>query len=183
MSDEPLSYNCASIGNHTPNDCGDEILSGYSQLILLRPGHGITSFTNASQYTTALNNGTAIMVREVRMGFDAPSPIEIEPNVSGAPPKVVNYDRTAPVKDGNVSAANDEWYSDADTGQVFAGFVAYSESDPDAPRVRVVTGRVTMVGGLIAADTDSETERYEHTLKWKSKRGPVMYDAPTGIFD
>lgn len=181
-ADDCLSYNCTSIGNHTPNDCGTEILSGYSELILLECGHGITNFESAAQYTAALNAGTAIMVQEVKMGFDLPSAISVTPNVSGETETTVNYNRTATVKDGNVSGANDDWYSSANVGRRFAGFIAYSNSDPDNPRIRVVLGKVKMNGGLVALDDDTDTERYEHTLAWKSKTGPRMYTAPVGIF-
>lgn len=178
-----LSYNCTSIGNHTPNDCGAEILAGFSEVILLECGHNITNWESAAQYTSALNAGTAIMVQEVRAGIDAPSPIEIEPTVSGAPPTVVNYDRTATLKDGNVSGANDDWYTSANVGRSFAGAVFYSNSDSDNPIINVITGRVKLVGGKVVADNDNDTQRYEHILKWRSKTGPRQYAAPTGIFD
>lgn len=177
-----VTYNCDELPGYILNEC-DDVLDGFSQIMLLECGHGITDFTNPTQYNAALSAGKAKIMPAVKAGLDLPSALSVEANVSGETPNNVNYDRTATVIDGNVSLNNDNFYDVVHGGHKFGGFVLFSNSDEDNPRIEVVNAVVKASGGKVAGNTGGDTTRYETTLAWRSKKGPKTYPAPAGIFD
>lgn len=178
-----ISYECDPLGDYLQNDCGVEQLGGNNQLILLECNHTITDFTNATQINNNINAGTAKLLGPLKAGIDAPSPIEVEPMVSGAPASAVNYDRTVTFMDGNVNATNDAFYDTVVGGRSFGGIVLYSDSDPDNPIINVIEGNIKATGGKVMPNNDNEQTRYEVVLKVRKRTGFLQYAAPAGVFD
>src|SRR3990170_4787181 len=101
------NYNCdEALGNHLLNDCGEEKQGGIKDLIILECNHQLTDPSDANAVAAEINAGRATLVKNLKIGIAAPNPIEAEPQISCSTSKVVTYDRTANMVDGNVNSNN-----------------------------------------------------------------------------
>lgn len=179
MSENCPSYNCQSITTHLLNDCENEFQGGSDQIVLLLCGHTVTDPSNGTQINSNISNGKAVLIRNVKFGLDAPSPIEIESNISCRGPKVVTYDRTAPMIDSNVNSNNVTMYNQLLNGYTIAGIIFFECS---ANRVTWIDDLIRATGGRIMPNEDNEFQRFETVFKWRSKNEGQIYPAPAGVF-
>lgn len=177
-----INYDCDdALGLHLLNDCGEEIQGGIKHAIILECNHAITDPSNATQVQAALDDGTATIFKNLKVGIGAASPIMVASNVSCSTDKLVNYDRTLSWMDGNVNEQNiDNVYNNLLNGQSKGGVILY---ECGSGKVTWIDDEIKWTGSRIVPDTDNEFQRFECTGTWRSKYEPLIYDAPPGIFD
>lgn len=174
-----VTYNCDEITEHLKNDCEEFLQGGIPQVILLECNHTVTDPSNASQITANIAAGTATLIQNVKIGVDAASPVEIDSPISCQPPKLVNYDRSASYMDANVNSNNITLYDTCFSGRSFGGMIVY---ECGADQVTWYDSVLNMTGSRIIPNNDLEFQRFEGTVKWKSKTEGQIYAAPAGIF-
>lgn len=181
-----LNYDCNDpLGTHLPNDCGEELLAGASGMVLLECNHQLTSASSASQINTEIAAGRARLLLNLKVGVDAPSPIEIESNVSGGTTKLVTYDRTLNLIDGNVSSNNISFYDGVFGGRVFGGAILYlvgTEESDLGTQVYFINSAINFTGGLTIPSNNNEFMTFNGVAKWRGKTMGTLVTAPVGIF-
>lgn len=182
-----LNYDCSDpLGTHLPNDCGEELLGGVSGILLLECNHTLTSASSASQITAQIAAGKAHLLLNLKIGVEAPSPVEIDSNVSGGTTKLVTYDRTLTLTDGNVSSNNISFYDGVFGGRVFGGAILYmvgTEESDIGTKVLFIDSAINFTGGLTVPDNNNAFMTFNGTAKWRSKSMGTLVDAPVGIFE
>jgi len=177
-----IDYNCSDLADHLMNDCAEELTGGQDQAILLDCDHTITDFSNGTQINAAITAGTAVLVKNIKVGLDLPSAIELDSNIANRSPKLVNYDRTGTWIDGNVNNNNvNTFYPSWLQGRTLGGMIIY-ENGNDTKAVTVIDAPIQATGGRIIPADNNEFQRFEVAFKWKSKTDPKRYSAPTGVF-
>ena len=177
-----IDYNCSDLEDHLMNDCAEELLGGQDQVVLLDCDHTITDPSNGTQINANIASGTAILVKNVKVGLDAPSPIELDSNIANRPSKLVNYDRTGTYMDGNVNNHNvNVFYPSWLAGRSLGGMIIY-ENGNDTKAVTWIDEPIYATGGRILPADNNEFQRFEVGFKWKNKTDPKRYAAPTGVF-
>lgn len=170
------------LTDHEKNDCYYP-KGGISAFGILRTGHGITDFSNASQVQAAITAGTLKLVLNIKGELPEPSPVEGEnPLACGSETIVDGYDYTFEVSDFNVNATNDEFYRLANLSQ-FKGIVFYMCEEQ---QVRVVETGVNFISRLVIPRSNKEKQSYLITAKWSQsvkEPFPVLFEAPAGIFE
>lgn len=177
-----IDYNCTDLEDHLMNDCAEELGGGQDQAVLLDCDHAITDFSNGTQINNAITAGTAILLKNVKIGLDLPSPIEIDSNIANRTQKLVNYDRTGTLIDGNINHHNvNTFYPSWLSGRALGGMIIY-ENGNDTKAVTVIDSPIQATGGRILPPDNNEFQRFEVAFKWRKKTDPKRYDAPTGVF-
>jgi hypothetical protein len=178
-----MSTNCTAeeLDDHEANACYYP-KGGISAIAILKSGHGITDFANATQTNAAIAAGNYKIISPIKAELPAPSPVEGE-NVTacGSETIVDGFDYTIPYKDFNVNAVNDEMYRQANLSQ-FSGVVMYMCEEE---QIRVVESGVNIVAGLLIPASNKEKQHYPVTIKWSQsvqESFPVLHEAPAGVF-
>lgn len=181
-----LNYDCNDpLGTHVPNDCGEELLAGVSGMVLLECNTQLTSASSASQINAEISAGRARLLLNLKVGIDAPSPIEIESNVAGGTTKLVTYDRTLNLIDGNVSSSNISFYDGVFGGRVFGGAILYlvgTEESTVGEQVYYINSAINFTGGLTIPNNNNEFMTFNGVAKWRGKTMGTLVTAPVGIF-
>jgi hypothetical protein len=180
-----LNYDCNDpIGIHLPNTCGEELLGGGSGLLLLECDNQLVDPSNASQIQAEIAAGRAHLVKNVKIGIEAPSPVEIDSNVAGGTTKLVTYDRTLTLIDGNVSNNNISFYDSVFGGRVFGGAIIYLVGTEESSQTLVyyVDDAINFTGGLTIPNNDNEFMTFNGNGKWRKKTMGTLINAPVGIF-
>lgn len=181
-----LDYSCnESLGAQELNLCGEELLGGISALILLECEHQLTDPSSADQIATEIAAGRATKVVGIKVGIAKPSPVEIESNVSCGITKLVTYDRTGTLIDGNVNAANITFYNKVFGGRVFGGAILYlcgTQESAGGELVEWIDAAITFTGGKVTPNTNNAFQTFEGDFKWRKKAGAALYAAPAGVF-
>lgn len=155
---------------------------GISKVGILKTGHNITDFSNATQVQAAITAGTLVITGGLKADIPEPSPIEGEnPIACGSDTIVDGFDNTANIIDFNVNAANDAFYNSLNKSQ-FAGIIFYLCQQDS---VRVVEEPISFVSRYVSDPSNKVKDRYLITAKWSTAVDdsiPVLYDAPVGIF-
>jgi len=181
-----IDYSCNDeLGTHLLNICGDELLGGISAFIFLECNHQLTNASNATQIAAEIAAGRATKVVGIKVGIAKPSPVEIESNVSCGTTKLVTYDRTGTLVDGNVNPSNIGFYNGVFGGRVFGGLIMYLcgtiESD-QGELVEWIDAAVSFTGGKVTPNTNNSFQTFEGDFKWRKKTMPSLHNAPAGIF-
>lgn len=181
-----LNYDCNDpLGTHLPNDCSEELLAGVSGMVLLECNTQLTSASSASQINAEIAAGRARLLLNLKVGVDPPSPIEIESNVAGGTTKLVTYDRTLSLIDGNVSSNNISFYDGVFGGRVFGGAILYlvgTEESDLGTQVYYINSAINFTGGLTIPNNNNEFMTFNGVAKWRGKTMGTLVTAPVGIF-
>lgn len=156
---------------------------GNSAAFVLKEGHGITDFANATQWTSAINAGTARIFTPIKGEFPEPTAVEGE-NVTACGPDTIldGFDNVFDWKDFNVNATNDEVYGQLNRSE-FSGFGWYNCS---SEQIRVIERGVNFVATPASSPVSNKEKQFYHAIaKWSTSvqdSFPVLYEAPVGIF-
>ena len=177
-----IDYNCSDpLGLHLLNDCGDELQGGVKHAIILECDTTLTDPSNGTEVLAEIAAGRATLVKNVKIGMPAASPIKISSNVACSTDKLVTYDRTLTWVDGNVNDNNiTEFYNNLLAGQSKGGLIIY---ECGADQVTWIDDEVRFTGSRIIPDSDNEFQRFEATVEWRNKLDSMIYTTPTGVFD
>lgn len=178
-----MSTLCTSedLDDHEANECYYP-KGGISAAALLKTGHAITDFANATQTNAAIAAGKYKIITPIKAELPAASPVEGEnPTACGSDTIVDGFDYQVTWKDFNVNAANDEMYRQANLSQ-FPGLVLYMCEEE---QIRVLERGVNLVATLIIPASNKEKQYYQVTAKWSQsvqESFPVLHEAPVGVF-
>lgn len=176
-----INYECdEALGTHLLNACGEEIQGGVKNCIVLECGHTVTDPSNATEIQDNIDNGKATLIKNVKISLPAPSPIMAASNVACSTDKLVTYDRSLSLMDGNVNDVNIDFYNRLLSGQSKGGIIIHECA---ADKVTWIDDEIKFVGGRIIPDNDNEFQRFEITGNWRNKYEAQIYDVPPGIFN
>lgn len=181
-----INYDCAdALGQHLPNDCGEELLAGGSGAILLECNHQLTSASSAAQINAEIAAGRATRIDGVRIGLDDPAAVQIESNIVGGTQKLVTYNRSGTLIDANVNSNNIDLYNNLLGGKTMGGMIVYlkgtEESDAGA-QVLWIDAAIDFTGGMPLKNNNDDTIKFNNKFTWRKKDMPQIYTAPVGIF-
>jgi hypothetical protein len=178
-----MSIQCSfeELDAHEANNC-QYPKGGISAIGILKTGHGITDFANATQVNAAIADGKLKLITNIKAELPEPSPVEGEnPIACGSDTIVDGFDYTLEVKDFNVNSGNDEFYRQLNLSQ-FPGLIIYMCSEDE---IRVIESGVNFVSRLVIPLSNKEKQSYLVTAKWSQSVQdplPVLYTAPEGVF-
>lgn len=177
-----VDYLCNDLETHLLNDCSEELLGGQDQAVIYKCAANITDPSDGAQILAAIAAGDAVLVKNIKVGIDAPSPIEIDSNIALRTAKVANYDRTATWMDGNINNQNvNTFYPSWWNGTPIGGAIIY-ENGNSTKAVTWINSPIQGIGGRILPPDNNEFQRFEGTLKWKNLTDPTRHAAPAGVF-
>jgi hypothetical protein len=174
-----IDYNCSDLEDHLLNDCGEELPGGSNQMVILDCDHTVTDPTNGTTINADISAGRAILVRNVKIGMPAPSPVTVPSNIANQTDKLVNYDRSLTLIDGNINAQNILFYRALLQGRTIGGIIFY---EVDANQVTWIDAAIKATGGRVFPDSNIEFQRVETTFTWRKLDEPQVYSTPTGVF-
>jgi hypothetical protein len=180
------NYNCGDdIGDHELNTCSEELRGGGSSVIFFECNTEITDYTSSAQILAEIAAGRANLFSNVKIGIDAGSPITADALQACSTQTLISYDRTFSLIDANVNSNNTDLYNTLFAGRKFGSALIYicGTTDADAgAKTILIDSEVKGTGSLIVPNTDQESMRFEGSFSWRKKAGPLLLDAPTGVF-
>lgn len=180
-----INYDCNdALGTYLSNDCGEELLAGGSGIILLECNHQLTDASNATQINAEISAGRAHKIDGVKIGIDEAAPVEVESNVVGGTNKLVTYNRSGTLIDGNVSNSNVTFYNKVFGGRTFGGAIIYLKGTEDGSQTLVyfIDAAINFTGSLPIKNNNDENMRFTGKFTWRKKDMPSLPNAPVGIF-
>lgn len=176
------NYGCAQLADHQQVECGDHRLGGFSAVALLDCDHGITDFTNATQWQDEIDAGRAHLILSIKGEIPAASPSQQDNPVGcGAAQIVSGFDNTALWNDFNTNANNDDLYAKLNGGKYY---VVMFNCEEDEILVSKELATFTAVPRMVPMDNRS-MQMYSVTAAFYTKVKEIpfaQYAAPSGIF-
>ncbi|MFI5404911.1 MAG: hypothetical protein ACHQ1D_00210 [Nitrososphaerales archaeon] len=178
-----INYNCDDLEPHTLNeDCGDNLLGGLSDAVLLDCNTNLVDPTNGTQVLAEIAAGRAWIVRNIKVGIPLGSPVQIDALKACGTQTLVTYNRTGTWVDGNVNQFNIEtFYNSVFRGRSFGGMILKECGNPNA-KITFIDAEITFTGDRVIPDNNNELQRFEGTFSWKSKDLPRQLNEPVGVF-
>lgn len=173
-----IDFNCPAFVSQTENDCGDILVGGADAAILIKCGVSVVDPSDDVEINGLITAGDAVVIKNLKVGIEAASPITIDPVVACGPAKTINYDRTGTWYDANVNAANSVMYSGIFNSRSFGGLILRECEG----QVTYVDAEITFTGSRILPNNNNEAQRYEGAFAWKSPIEPTIHAEPAGIF-
>lgn len=173
---------CAELDEHIERLCNDFPKGGFPAVAFLEKDHTITDFTNATQWNTAISNGTARIIKRIKGNMPEPSEQLVDNPVGcGATQILDGFDWRFEWTDASVSAVNDTFY---ETLNIKDGYFVFYNCDQEEIRVVDMTS-VTFIAKPLYPASNKEFQTYMVAAQWSTAANefPVLYDAPTGIFE
>ncbi len=178
-----INYNCDDqIGDQVLNDCGIELQGGIDAVIFLECDNQLTDPSDAAEIQAELDAGRATIFNNVKYSLDPPSPVKIASNVACAPDKIVRYDRTGTLVDGNVNDANVDVYNEVFSGRSFGGLILH---ECETGKVTWIDEEIIVEGGRVIPDNNGEFQTFTGVFNFQTKPDQVdgnIFDEPVGIF-
>ncbi len=171
---------CATLPDHIENACNTFKKGGFRSIAIPEKDHGITDWTNASQWTAAINAGKIRVINRVKGELPEPGEQNVDnPVACGAEQILDGFDWTAEWKDANVNAANDSFYATLNLKESY--LVLYNCTEEE---ILVIEKSVTFTAKPFAPASSKEHQAYTVKAAWSSKANwfPVRVTAPAGIF-
>lgn len=171
------------LSAHEKFECGPKF-GGIPAAGVLKTGHGITDFSNATQVQAAITAGTLVLVEAIKGAIPDASPVEGENPVGcGSETVLDGFDRTITWKDAKITNNNNEFYRQLNSQGGFAGIVLYYCQDNT---IEVIEKRINFTA-LPASSPESNKEKrlYNVTAKWYQDADDSFgefFAAPEGIF-
>lgn len=183
------TYNCVDYCNNDPIgtpeivSCGNDPVGGSSAVIFLACNHNIVDPSNGGQINTNLNAGRAWLFQRVSIEYGEPSPVEQDSLIACETAQLVTYDREFTYVNPNVSNTNIDIHDRLFGGRTLGGVLILEcgADDDDDLFVTWIDSAVKLVGGRVFPGKNTEFQRFSGKGKWRSKKNPQRYPAPTGV--
>lgn len=179
-----VNYDCEdTLPDHTLNTCGDELLGGVKDAILLECDSQITDPSNATQVQAELDAGRATLVKNVSIELPAATPTLVDSTVACSTQKVARYERTLNLIDGNVSDANVDFYNEVFSTRSFGGIILHECGEDE---VTWIDEEIRFTGSRIIPNNNNEFQTFTGVGTWQTNPDRVdgnIYETPAGIFD
>lgn len=185
-----MAYNncLVTLPNYTLLATCAYVKGGISGLGIFLDGHGVTDFTQESQWSAALSANTCRIIggcdRNVRVEIPAPTPDTLDnPSACSEQPILVGFTYTANVEDGNVNAQNDVFYAALSTARDLTVVPYMCDQD----RIRVIDHDVVVYSPSMPTIPFSkkELQKYFYTFTWYVSAGQLageLLAPPDNIF-
>lgn len=179
-----INYNCGDFPEQILNACGDGLLGGIDQVVLLDCDTQLTDPSNGTQVQDEITAGRAVLYKNIKVGFEAPSPVEVDSSVAGQRPKAIANDYSATWEDANVNTSSSAAYNslDASSGIAIGGLICHLVDEDEVIYIAPPKG-IYMKGGLMTPNDNNAEVKYMFTLDWRQQGSPSLYSEPSGIFD
>ena len=129
------SYQCADLDPYPEADSCQTYKGGVNQLVLLKCGLSL-DITNGTAVLPAIEAGDAIKYTNVKINWDAPTPVTAPSYVGCIKEVVAAYDWSIPFIDRNVVAGSVDHYNSVNsaTGFTFGAALFYECTERSHPR-------------------------------------------------
>lgn len=177
------SYGCSDLVDYDPGNACLTYKGGANQILFIKCDSDIDDESTAEEIETAITNGDAILIENIKLNWDAPSPVTVDPLVGCLTETVAAYDHSVTMIDRNVTAATIDWYNSANasTGFTFGSAMVW---ECDAQRVTYIDVPLQMQGGRVFPDQNNALQNHAMTLTFRSTKGAMPIIAtPAGIFN
>lgn len=174
-----LSCNQA-IPDHIEQDCDDYPKGGSPSLAVFYGNHGITDFSSASEWQTAINAGNARIINKIKLNMPEPSEVLVDnPVACGADQKLDGFDYEVQWIDANVNVYNDDFYKKLNVNTMGLAFY-----NCDTNTLRVFDKNLTFSARPMFPASHKEHQSYNVTARVSTSADyfPTLVNAPTGIF-
>jgi len=178
------NYGCATLPDHQQVTCNDYAVGGISAAALVECNQTtITDYTNPTQWTAAIADGSAKMIFDIKGEIPAASPVLIDNTTGcGAAQILIGMDNTAIWTDANVIGANDDLYAKLNLRKYYLVLFMCEEE-----QIRLSESPVDFQAVPVVVPNNSRAvQMYNVTASFFTKVGEIpfaLYAAPSGIFN
>lgn len=162
--------------------CADRKNGGISLAILLRCGIGAEELVDdedplalsLAKVQAAIDGNNAKVLPFIQVTLDAPTPVTATVYDPCNPEQTINYDRSATIVDPNVNEVRRQFWSSVNSANLFAngGMLLY---ECDAERWTWIPRQMSIEGGRVSPENNSELQRFELVAKWRDRDdAPIM---------
>jgi hypothetical protein len=179
-------YCCPSLGTKGTICASDKRKGGISALGILKIGQvSITDYTDETEWATAIANGDAVLISDIRGELTEASEIESDRLIGcGNETELDGFNQLLTWQDRAVNQANNQFYQQLNGCTYHLVIFDCQKNGTDIIHV-VDDNEVSFVCKpvMIEAGTTT-TQKYMCSAKWTSNfdEFPTQYSAPTGIF-
>lgn len=169
-------------------NCLEYPKSGISGFGIFLPGHGVTDFSNETQWHAAISANKARVIggceRGIRMEVTAGTPETVD-NPSGCStiPITTGYNHAANWEDTNVNSTNDQFYATLQTANSLVVALYLCKQD----KLRVIdSDLVVTIPNMPLIDFSPKVlQKYQGSMAWFVSAGDLastVTNVPDGIF-
>lgn len=176
------SYDCGQeFPTYTISGCSTKYKGGANAAVFIRCGSSVSDPSDGTEIQNLIDAGNAVVVNNLKVNWDAPSAVTTPSYVGCVPDTLATQDWSITVIDRNVTAEASDFYGSLirDFGGELGGIII---RDCGSNRVHYVDEALTVAGGPVMPDQDTDIQRYELTLTYRSEDFPVIASIPAGIF-
>lgn len=176
-------YGCATLPDHQKVLCADYKTGGISSIAFMECNHGITDFTNPTQWAAAIAAGKVKIAQGVKGEVPEPGSVMVDnPIGRGAAQILIGLDNTLTVMDMNVNVNNDEFYAKLNLRKLFVAIYV-----PTNDEIRVTSEPVNIAALAVNVPNGNRSlQGYKATMSFFTDAGVIpleLFDAPAGIFE
>lgn len=186
LSQDCPSYCGDAFPEYTQPECNTKFKGGANQVVFLKCNTSFNTDLDAAAMGTAINGlidtGLAALISNVKFNYDAPSAVTAPSYVGCVPDTFATNDWSFTLVDRNVSAESRAFYQaiiDDFSGEI-GGMLVYECAND---RMQYIPMVLTLNGGPVFPDQDTDFFRYEFSLIGRSNQLPYILDTPTGVFN
>lgn len=177
------SYGCSDLVDYDPGNACATYKGGANQILFIKCSSDIDDASTGSEINAAIESGDCILIENVKLNWDEPSAVTVDPLVGCLSETVAAYDHTITMIDRNVTAATIDWYNSANASTGFT-FGAAMIWECDAQRVTYIDVPLQLQGGRVFPDQNNALQNHAMTLTFRSTKGAMpIIDTPTDVFD
>jgi len=176
-----VAYCNNPIGDYVNDDgCGEQFNGGIRHIVVFT-GDLPADPSNGTEVNALIADGTAKLIRNVKVGISPPSEITTTSYISCVSDPVVNYDREISLMDSTVTADNVEFYNSINSasGNKASGILMF---ECDADRCTFVDKDIVFSGGRNVPDQNDDSQRFEFTLRYRATGDGSIVTTPAGVF-
>ena len=176
------SYDCGQdFPSYTIAGCSTKYKGGANAAVFIRCGSDVADPSDGTEINALITAGNAVVVNNLKINWDAPSAVTTPSYVGCVPDTLATQDWSITVIDRNVTAEASDFYGSIirDFGGELGGIII---RDCGSTRVHYFNEALTMAGGPVMPDQDTDIQRYELTLTCRSDDFPTIADVPAGVF-
>lgn len=177
-----MSYCNNPIGDYVnAGECGESFAGGMRHALVF-VNELPDDPSDGAEIEVMIAAGTAKLIKDIKVGISAPSEVTSTSYIACVSDPVIIYERELTWADGKVSPENVAFYNtlNSASGNKAAGLLLY---ECDAERATFIDQPVVFSGGRISPDNNDDAQRFEFTLRYRSKVDAQIVDAPANIFD
>lgn len=172
---------CAELPDHLEQNCSNFKHGGFSSVAVLKLGHPITDYTDASQWQSAISGGFVKIINQIKAQLVEASEVTVDnPVACGAEQILDGFNGQVSWMDANVNQGNIDFYK---TLNIYKGnVVLYSCTENE---ITVIEDTVSFIAKLIQPANRTELQSFSVVGNYTTNPEggiPSIYTAPANIF-